>query len=429
MVYKLGMAIKKEFLLLIRDMGGIIILFVMPLVLLITITMVQKGTYDSIIGAKIDVLLVDNDKGEIANTIKSQFNAVGSFNLISALKGQAISEDFAQTAVFKGDYQLAIVLPPDMSRDMQRQVKQNVGKILSQFDYSSTDTVPEASPVKTKEIKLYFDPATQSAFKTAIKSSIDKLVSTMETEKIYAAFQAELGETDTASSMFPQEKFISFREIMQKKEGADIVPNAVQHNVPAWALFAIFFIIVPLSINIVKEKSQGTMVRLITNPVPYSFFLLGKTITYLLISIIQFYLMLLFGVFIFPLFGLPMFDVGNSFGLLTLVAFFSGLAAIGLGILLGTLATTQEQSAPFGATFVVVLAALGGVWVPVFVMPAVMQKLAVLSPMNWGLNAFYDVVLRNAGLSDIAAELNFLLLFFIITLGIAIVYEKKKRSI
>jgi ABC-2 type transport system permease protein len=34
----------------------------------------------------------------------------------------------------------------------------------------------------------------------------------------------------------------------------DIMPNSVQHNVPAWALFAIFFIVVPLSINLVKEK-------------------------------------------------------------------------------------------------------------------------------------------------------------------------------
>ena len=42
----------------------------------------------------------------------------------------------------------------------------------------------------------------------------------------------------------------------------ELIPNSVQHNVPAWTLFAIFFIIVPLSINIVKEKSQGTFVRL-----------------------------------------------------------------------------------------------------------------------------------------------------------------------
>jgi ABC-2 type transport system permease protein len=49
--------------------------------------------------------------------------------------------------------------------------------------------------------------------------------------------------------------------------------------------------------------------------------------------------------------------------------------------LLGTVADTQEQSAPFGATSVVVLA-VGGIWVPVFLMPEFMQTIAKFSPMT-----------------------------------------------
>ena len=100
-----------------------------------------------------------------------------------------------------------------------------------------------------------------------------------------------------------------------------------------------------------------------------------------------------------------------------------------MGILLGTIAKTQEQSAPFGATSVVILAAIGGVWVPVFAMPKVMQHISNVSPMNWGLNAFYDVLLRNGNFVDILPELFFLLLFFISTTTIAIVYDKKKRAV
>jgi ABC-2 type transport system permease protein len=111
------------------------------------------------------------------------------------------------------------------------------------------------------------------------------------------------------------------------------------------------------------------------------------------------------------------------------VALFSGLAAIGFGILLGTIAKTQEQSAPFGATSVVILAAIGGVWVPVFAMPKVMQVISHISPMNWGLNAFYDVLLRKADAVEILPEIFLLLLFFIITIFIAIQYDKKKRAV
>ena len=254
------------------------------------------------------------------------------------------------------------------------------------------------------------------------------MISKIETQSIYKAFQKQITD-DPKEAIFETESFISFKEILPKNNDEIIIPNSVQHNVPAWALFAIFFIIVPLSINIVKEKSQGTFVRLRTNPVSYLTVLGGKTVVYLTVCLIQFVLMLLIGVYLFPAIGLPTLSVSGKLPLLFTVAFFAGLAAIGLGLLLGTVSKTPEQSAPFGATFVVILAALGGVWVPVFVMPEFMQTLSNISPMNWGLNAFYDVFLRNSSLLDIVPEITLLFLFFIITTLIAIVYNEKKNAV
>ena len=203
----------------------------------------------------------------------------------------------------------------------------------------------------------------------------------------------------------------------------------MQHNVPAWTLFAIFFIIVPLSINLVKEKNQGTYVRLITNPTPNILLILGKTATYLIICLIQFYLILAVALFLFPQMGLPQINVDGKLINLSILTLFAGLAAIGLGILLGTIAKTQEQAAPFGSTFVVILAALGGVWIPVFAMPTVMQFISKISPMNWALNGYYDIMLRNGGIKDILPEILSLFLFFSLMLAIALIYDKKKRFV
>jgi len=126
---------------------------------------------------------------------------------------------------------------------------------------------------------------------------------------------------------------------------------------------------------------------------------------------------------------LPALQVDGILGLMSIVALFAGFAAIGFGILLGTIAKTQEQSAPFGATSVVILAAVGGVWVPVFAMPKIMQVIAGISPMNWGLNAFYDVILRNATFLDIVPEISYLFLFFIAMILISLFYDEKKRAI
>jgi ABC-2 type transport system permease protein len=114
---------------------------------------------------------------------------------------------------------------------------------------------------------------------------------------------------------------------------------------------------------------------------------------------------------------------------MSVVALFSGLAAIGFGILIGTIAKTQEQAAPFGATATIVLAAIGGVWVPVFAMSKTMQIIAQTSPMNWGLNAFYDVLLRQSSIIAIIPEIILLFLFFVVTIVISLIYDKKKRSI
>ena len=422
-MYKLWASIYKEFLLLTRDLGGLTILFVMPLVLIITITLIQDSSFKSIQESKIPILIVDNDKGMISSTIFKGLRNQKLFEVIVKEKESEVEE-----LVFKGTYQLAIVIPENLSRDLALKISQNVEGVLSDFGMEDKDTSATKIKIPTKEVRLYFDPAIRQSFKSSIKSGIDKMISKIETESIYKAFQEQLLDDDS-SFTFNSEKLITFNEITPKLKENDVLPNSAQHNVPAWTLFAIFFIIVPLSINMVKEKSQGTFVRLRTNPVSYSIVLAGKTVVFLMVCLIQFFLMVLIGVYLFPVLGLPTLAVSGKLFLAFLVALFSGLAAVGLGLLLGTVAKSQEQAAPFGATFVVVLAALGGVWVPVFMMPNFMQFISNLSPMNWGLNAFYDVFLRNGGLLEILPEIGLLFLFFLATTIISIIYNNKKNAV
>jgi ABC-2 type transport system permease protein len=423
-MHKLWASTYKEMVLLIRDIGGLAILFLMPLLLLVVITLVQDSTFKSIQETKIPILLVDNDKGNVSSSILENLNAATTFDVI--LKD---SEAEIRELVSKGKYQLGIVIPEKLSADLQAKVNANVDGILAKFGLDEeAETVSPKSKSPPKEVKLYFDPATPQSFKSSVENGIDKMISKIESQSIYKAFQEQLTE-DESEVIFDTQGFIRFTEIIPGEGPRGSLPNSTQHNVPAWALFAIFFIILPLSINMVKEKNQGTFVRLRTLPVPYATVLGGKSIVFVVVCLMQFALMLLVGVYLFPILGLPKLDVSGRLPLLFLVAFFAGLAAVGLGLLLGTVAKSQEQSAPFGATLVVILAALGGVWVPVFVMPRFMQLLSNISPMNWGLNAFYDVFLRKVGFVQIVPELGLLLLFFVLTTVAAIVYNKRKNAV
>jgi len=420
----------KEMLLLSRDIGGLVILFVMPLVLIITITLIQDGSFKTINNTKVPILFVDNDKGTISKEILKNLNQSDAFEIITQQDNTLITEISAKASVLKGNYQLAVVIPKNLSADLQKKVTQNVSKILSEFGVEE-DSIATEEPIIAKEINLYFDPAVQKSFKNAVINNIDKMISKIESKSIYEAFQEELSEDSYEDNpLLDTTNFVSFKEINPKEgEAVATIPNSTQHNVPAWTLFAIFFIVIPLSINIVKEKNQGTFVRLRTNPVSYLTVLGGKTITYLIVCLLQFLLMLAVGVYVLPYLGLPALHVGSNFVTLFVVALFSGLAAIGFGILLGTVSSTPEQSAPFGATSVVILAAIGGVWVPVFLMPKFMQLVSKISPMNWGLNAFYDVFLREGGIIEVLPEIGLLFLFFIVTVAISVIYDKNKRAV
>ena len=303
MLKQLLACIKKEILLLIRDIGGLVILFIMPLILVVTVTKIQKSTYDSFAEATIPVLFIDHDQDSISAVVKKHISQSGNLKIVSELNGKKLTEDELKSEVFKGKYQVGIVIPERLSKDLDYKINQNVEQILNEFAFDSTE-VKYNQQVSPKTIKLYFDPATSLAFKDNVSNVLDQLITDTENKSIYKAFQKEMGSEDLS---FQNEKFIHFQEIVPEDSKSILKPNVTQHNVPAWTLFAIFFIVVPLSINIVKEKSLGTHVRLLTSPMPYSVQIIGKTITYLAISLFQFTMILGVAKFVFPLIDLPSF--------------------------------------------------------------------------------------------------------------------------
>lgn len=429
MLYKLWRAIWKEILLLKRDIGGLIIIFIMPLILIVTVTLIQDSTFKNYEETKVPVIFVDNDKGDVSKLIVAEMKKNKSLQLVS----KNYTENSAKNAVFGGEYQLAIVLPENLSNDLNKNITSKVETILGSLGYSeavtdsaSVTAAAKELPKKTNEIHFYFDPATSVYFKNDVQNSIDKIIVKIENQKIYDAFKDQLGSD---VNMKEDDNLIAYKEILPVKDKKDVKPNSVQHNVPAWALVAMFFIVIPLSVNLVKEKNQGTVVRVLSSPTPYYIHVLGKTFTYLVICIIQFLMMLAVGMYLFPYLGLPALEISGQLGKLLFVTVFAGLAAIGFGILIGTVAETQEQGAPFGATAVIVLAALGGIFVPVFLMPEIMQKVAEFSPMNWGLQAYHSIILRGNSIINVLPKAALLLLFYFITVTIALIYERRHHSL
>jgi ABC-2 type transport system permease protein len=90
---------------------------------------------------------------------------------------------------------------------------------------------------------------------------------------------------------------------------------------------------------------------------------------------------------------------------------------------------THEQAGVFGSVSVIILAALGGVWYPVYAMPEMMQNISIISPLNWGLTGFYKIFLRNSGFSEILPQAAMLLAFAAFCMIVAFLYQRTKKSL
>jgi len=172
-----------------------------------------------------------------------------------------------------------------------------------------------------------------------------------------------------------------------------------------------FFLAIPMSVTFIKERSQGSLLRLRSMPVPVWVLFGGKVAPYLVINQLQLLLILAVGVWGLPLLGGDRVVLGHAPGAIALLGLSASLAAIGFGLLIASLARTPEQATTLSATTVLILAALGGIMVPKMVMPAFMQQLAGGSPFSWGLEGFLDIFIRGGGLLDVLPEAGKLLAF------------------
>ncbi|RTZ95423.1 MAG: hypothetical protein DSY90_13275, partial [Deltaproteobacteria bacterium] len=307
------------------------------------------------------------------------------------------------------------------------------------------------------EIKVYSDPMVQGGFKAAVTGVVRQVAGELAmaarlrvlADHISRRIDEELrpvvgpAATDIAATI---KKAMTQAAIGSRRSGRQpdeiirvtetptgrgrfsILPTAVQHNVPAWALFGMFFIVVPLAGSLIKERSSGTFSRILTMPVSPLVLIAGKMAAYTLVCMAQFALVVVIGKTVLPFLGTDVLRMGPSIGAVVGVAFASALAATAYGVMLGTVARSYEQAATLGPISVVIAAALGGIMVPVFAMPKVLRMISAFSPLAWSHGAFLELFLRGGSLIDVWRQLVWLFLFFCVNLGVAwAVFRRRGR--
>jgi ABC-2 type transport system permease protein len=422
---KLVASIYKESLLLIRDIEGIILIFFMPLCLVVVMALLQHRTFQNLEETKIPIVIVDHDNDSLGTAFRNGIKKSRMFEVteITDTGSNTLSE--ARRDVAEGKYQIGIVIPKNTTAAIKSRI---IDLIKKQFP-QNTDSLDQQQSRDTV-ITLIFDPITKPSFRNLAQSKLNEFASRTETRIIFQTYSKILDALTGQSSnvVFPEAPIITFSEDFVSEYNGGLTPNAVQHNVPAWTLFAMFLICIPIAGNIIKERNDGCMARLKTIPVSYFGIMSGKTVVFIVICLLQAALIIFAGIFIMPLFGLPELVISGNWGALFIITLGSAFAACGYGVAIGTIASSYTQAATFGSVSTVILAAIGGVWIPVMVMPDLMRHISEFSPMNWGIQGYYDVFLRNSGTLEILPLALRLFLFYLFCTVISLYFRKFSTS-
>jgi len=412
----------KDFLLLIRDFWGVVLLFLMPWALVVLMTYLQDSTFRSVNENRIPLYLLNNDNDSLGIMVSRQILVSNIFDVTTSVNGRQLSEKEVESAVSKGDYLIGIIIPANATIHLRNHVQREVERAFNgeEPDDSITD--------QQLEIKMLIDPTTKESFRLSLNRAIRENALIVQNQLLLSEISRQVNRIvpiqinlDMVSG-----EIIAIDESYAQSGKSNIMPNSTQHNVPAWSMFAIFFIVISLAGNMIREREIGCFDRLMTMPCSFHLYLLSKVGVYFCVCLLQLTLIILTGMYIIPLFGLPALKLGHSLPALAAMSVSSPLAAIGYGLAIGSIARTNQQASIFGAVSVVIFAAIGGVWIPTFIMPHFMQIISKVSPLNWGLNGFNNIFVRDSGLIEVLPYFSASILFFLITILISYYINRQK---
>ncbi|HEY5368563.1 MAG TPA: ABC transporter permease [Hanamia sp.] len=320
-------------------------------------------------------------------------------------------------------------MPPDFSEKINTRANAVAGKALNAFGLVG-DTI-NTNAGNTGSVTLYYQPVLQGSIQQSIHGAIFGALQLVESKQILRTLYFSINETPLPSKLENEllNNRTSINEVPVSLDQNRSIPNASQHNVPAWTIFAMFFVVISLGGSIVREKLSGSFTRLKTLPTNYFVALLSKQLTYLLVTMVQAVVIFSIGILLFPYLGLPALNLPGDILGLVLVSLICGWCAVSYAICIGVFAQTEEQANGFGAVSIVILAAIGGLMVPSFAMPESFKTVMKLSPLHWCLEAYYGLFLEGGKLKDVLVNIIPLLLITFFIQGIIFLGLKVKNLI
>ncbi len=345
---KLLVIIKKELRQVVRDKLMLVIIFAMPtlqlLILPLAATMEMK---------EIRMHVVDLDNSTSSRELVNKFSSSPFYRIV----GASYSHRQAETAIISDKADVILEIPANMERDLQ-----TTGAAKVQF-------VTNAINSMTAGLVNGYSSSIVADFNNGL-----------HTELTGGKYTNQLRAPTYSYWFNPQLDYSTY-----------MIPGILVMLVSIIGLFL-------TAMNMVREKEIGTIEQINVTPIRKYEFIIGKSIPFVLIGLIDLTLGLLLARFVY---GIPIL---GSVGLVYLIILVYLFSVLGLGLFFSAVSNTQQQAMFIAWFFVMIFILISGLFTPADSMPDWVQAINTVNPIYYGIKMVRMVMLKGSGLADILPE-------------------------
>jgi drug efflux transport system permease protein len=366
---------RKEVRQLKRDKRMLYVLFVFPLILLVLF-----GYAISFDVHHIKMFVYDRDKSDYSRDFINRLTSSNYFDYVGSLT----SEDQIRKVLDNGDAQAVIVIPEDLSRNINSSKEPKIQILVEGVNANTAAVVGNYMTIAT----------------ATFSQKITKEALAVRGREPYVPIDLEPRfwfNPDLNSTLF-------------------LIPGLI-------SMILIITSVVSISLSIVREKERGTIEQINVSPLSSLELLIGKTIPYTAIALFISSIILISGKI---LFGMP---INGNLILLFITTLIFLFACLNLGILVSSIAETQQVAFQV-STMVSLLPSfiLSGFIYPIESMPAAIQVITNITPVKFYIIILRDILLKGVGLEAFWLQVIYLLIFSLVFLTLSTIINKKNSG-
>jgi ABC-2 type transport system permease protein len=363
--------IYKEFIHIVRDPRTLAVMFLMPILELVLLGYAMTSDVDHI-----PTVVLDQDLSSQSRELIVAYQASAYFDITT----QVSSADVLRTLIDKGTFRAGLIIPAGYASDLEKQRSASVSFVIDGSDptvartaFAAAQTVAQAQSLKLAGRRIGL--------------TLESLPGIQVQARVWYN---------------PEMKSINF-----------MIPSLV-------ALILQFLTTLFTSMAIVRERELGTIEQLMVTPITPPELILGKVVPYVAIAFFDLAEILIIGV---VWFGVP---IRGSVTLLLAICTLFLLTTLGLGILISTMARTQQEAMYLSFFTLLPSLFLSGFLFPIEAMPRALQLVSSVIPLRYMSAVAGGIILKGVGLQVLTGEVFAIALFGVVIFGAAVRRFRKR---